>query len=319
MKILITGGAGFIGSHLCEALLSKGNTVTIIDNLSTGKFSNIAHLRTNKNFHYVIGSVLDKNLLENLIAESDEIYHLAAAVGVKFIIENPLLSLQTNIIGTEYVLELSNKYKKKVLLASTSEIYGKSECIPFREEADRVLGSTSISRWSYSCAKAVDEFLALAYFREKKLPVIIVRLFNTVGPRQTGQYGMVIPKFVKAALLGHPIVIYGTGKQSRCFADVADVIWGLQTLMNEPKAIGQIFNLGNIEEISIEDLAQKIKGLVGSDSKIEYVPYENAFEEGFEDMQRRMPDISKITEYIGYQPKYNLDKILERVIKYYET
>jgi UDP-glucose 4-epimerase len=319
MKILITGGAGFIGSHLCETLLSEGNTVTIIDNLSTGKFSNIAHLRSNKNFHYVIGSVLDKNLLENLIADADEIYHLAAAVGVKFIIDNPLLSLQTNIIGTEYVLELSNKYKKKVLLASTSEIYGKSECIPFKEEADRVLGSTSISRWSYSCAKAVDEFLALAYFREKKLPVIIVRLFNTVGPRQTGQYGMVIPKFVKAALLSHPIVIYGTGKQSRCFADVADIIWGLKTLMNEPKAIGQVFNLGNTEEITIEDLAQKIKVLVGSESKIEYVPYENAFEEGFEDMQRRMPDISKITEYIGYKPKYNLDKILERVIKYYET
>jgi len=319
MKILITGGAGFIGSHLCEALLSEGNTVTIIDNLSTGKFSNIAHLKTNKNFNYVIGSVLDKNLLENLIAEADEIYHLAAAVGVKFIIDNPLLSLQTNIIGTEYVLELSNKYKKKVLLASTSEIYGKSECIPFKEEADRVLGSTSISRWSYSCAKAVDEFLALAYFREKKLPVIIVRLFNTVGPRQTGQYGMVIPKFVKAALLSHPIVIYGTGKQSRCFADVADIVWGLKTLMNEPKAIGQIFNLGNTEEITIEDLAQKIKVLVNSDSKIEYVPYENAFEEGFEDMQRRMPDISKISEYIGYKPKYNLDKILERVIKYYET
>ena len=318
MKILITGGAGFIGSHLCESLLAEGQDVTIIDNLSTGKFSNISHLQELKNFHYTIGSILDKNLLENLICNADVIYHLAAAVGVKYIVENPLLSLQTNITGTEYVLELSNKYKKKVLLASTSEIYGKSDKIPFKEEDDRVLGSTSISRWSYSCAKAIDEFLALAYSREKKLPVIIVRLFNTVGPKQTGEYGMVIPKFVKAALLNQPIIIYGTGEQSRCFADVIDVVNGIKKLMDEPKAIGQIFNLGNTEEITINDLAHKIKKQVNSDSKIEYIPYENAFEEGFEDMHRRMPDLTKINKLIGYVPVYNLDAILERVVKYYE-
>jgi len=319
MRTLITGGAGFIGSHLCEHLLAEGHTVSIIDNLSTGKFSNIAHLQTNPNFQYTIGSILDTKLLENLVSSCDEIYHLAAAVGVKYIIENPLLSLQTNILGTDQILEMANKYKKKVLLASTSEIYGKNDQIPFKEEDDRVLGSTSISRWSYSCAKAIDEFLAFAYLREKRLPIIIVRLFNTVGPRQTGQYGMVIPKFVKAAQLNQPIIIYGTGKQSRCFADVADVVCGLTTLMSEPKAIGQVFNLGNTEEVTIEDLAMKIKTRTNSQSKIEYKPYEDVFEQGFEDMYRRMPDLTKVKEYIGYAPKYNLDAILERVIKYYET
>ena len=317
MKILVTGGAGFIGSHLCEFLLSAGHEVVVIDNLSTGKLSNVSHLKDNKNFHCVIGSILDMSVLEPLVAEADEIYHLAAAVGVKYIIDNPLLSLQTNILGTENVLELSNKYKKKVLVASTSEIYGKSDALPFKEESDRVLGSTSISRWSYSCAKAIDEFFALAYYREKQLPVVIVRLFNTVGPRQSGQYGMVIPKFVKAALLGHPIVVFGDGQQSRCFADVADVVWGLYTLMNEPRAIGQIFNIGSMEEITIDGLAQKVRSLVGSSSKIEYIPYEDAYEHGFEDMLRRMPDISKIGDLIGYKPKYSLDMILERVIRYY--
>jgi len=318
MKILITGGAGFIGSHLAELLLSEGHKITIIDNLSTGKFSNIEQLEHNKNFHYFIGTILDKDLMEKLISETDEIYHLAAAVGVKYIIDNPLLSLQTNIMGTEYVLELANKYKKKVLLASTSEIYGKSDKIPFKEEDDRVLGTTSISRWGYACSKAIDEFIALAYFREKKLPVVIVRLFNTVGPRQSGQYGMVIPKFVKAAMLGHPITIFGTGKQARCFSDVADVVSGLVALMKEPKAVGQIFNIGNTEEITIEDLAMKIKTLTNSNSKIEYIQYEDAYEEGFEDMLRRMPDLTKIHEYIGYIPKYTLEMILERVMKYYE-
>lgn len=318
MNILITGGAGFIGSHLSEALLAEGHKVTIIDNLSTGRFSNISHLQNNKNFQYVIGTILDRCLMENLVADADEIYHLAAAVGVKYIIDNPLLSLQTNILGTENVLEFANKYKKKVLVASTSEIYGKSDKIPFREDDDRVLGSTSISRWGYSCSKAIDEFMALAYYREKKLPVVIVRLFNTVGPRQSGQYGMVIPKFVKAALLNHPILIFGSGKQSRCFADVADVVWGLKSLMKEPKAIGQVFNIGNTEEISIEELARKVKALIKSDSKIEYIPYEDAYEEGFEDMLRRMPDLSKINECTGYTPKYSLDMILERVVSYYE-
>ncbi|MFO7896474.1 MAG: GDP-mannose 4,6-dehydratase, partial [Candidatus Cloacimonadales bacterium] len=237
---------------------------------------------------------------------------------VKYIIDNPLLSLKTNISGTENVLEFANKYKKKVLVASTSEIYGKSEEIPFREDADRLLGATSISRWSYSCAKAVDEFLSLAYYREKKLPVVIVRCFNTVGPRQTGQYGMVIPKFVKAALLNHPITIFGDGKQSRCFGDVCDVTDGMIRLMNEPKCEGEIFNIGNDDPITIEALAQKIKKMTASKSKIEYVKYEDAFEEGFEDMQHRKPDLSKINEFIGYKPKHNLDKILERIIDHFE-
>lgn len=318
MNILITGGAGFIGSHLTESLLSEGHKIKVIDNLSTGRFSNIAHLQDNPNFKYVIGTILDRNLMENLISECDIIYHLAAAVGVKYIIDNPLLSLQTNIMGTEYVLEYANKYKKKVLVASTSEIYGKSDKIPFREEDDRVLGSTSISRWGYSCSKAIDEFIALAYYREKKLPVVIVRLFNTVGPRQSGQYGMVIPKFVKAALLGHPLMIFGDGKQSRCFTDVSDVVWGLKALMNEPKAEGQIFNIGNTEEITIEDLAVKVKAVTNSNSKIEYIPYEDAYEEGFEDMRRRMPDLTKINKITGYAPKINLETILERVVKHYE-
>lgn len=318
MKIFVTGGAGFIGSHLVEKLLELGHQVTIIDNLSTGRFSNITHLIGNPDFSYVIGTILDRILMEKLISECDYVYHLAAAVGVKYIIENPLLSLQTNIVGTENVLEFANKYKKKVLITSTSEIYGKSEKVPFKEEDDRVLGSTSISRWGYSASKGIDEFLALAYYREKKLPVVIVRCFNTVGPRQTGQYGMVIPKFIKNALMNNPITIFGDGKQSRCFADVEDVVNGMIKLMGEKAAEGQIFNIGNTEEITIEDLAKKIKNMVDSKSKIEYIPYIEAYEEGFEDMQRRIPDLSKITEYIGYKPVYSLDNILERVVKYYE-
>ncbi|HOE92020.1 MAG TPA: GDP-mannose 4,6-dehydratase [Candidatus Cloacimonadota bacterium] len=319
MRILITGGAGFIGSHLSEELLNQGHYVTIIDNLSTGRFSNIAHLQSHPNFKYVIGTILDSRLMETLISDCDQIFHLAAAVGVKYIIDNPLRSLQTNIVGTEIVLEHANKYKKKVLITSTSEIYGKSDKVPFSEDDDRILGATSISRWGYSCSKAIDEFFALAYYREKKLPVVIVRCFNTVGPRQTGQYGMVLPKFVKAALLGHPITIFGDGKQSRCFGDVCDVINGMITLINEPKAEGQTFNIGNTEEIKIEDLAIKIKQMTNSKSKIEYIPYSEAYEEGFEDMRRRIPDLTKIKEYINYSPKFNLENIIERVIKYYAS
>lgn len=319
MKILITGGAGFIGSNLADKLIHTGHTVSILDNLSTGKLSNISHLVTNPNFNYTIDTILKESVLERLIKECDQIYHLAAAVGVKYIIDNPLLSLQTNIEGTENVLEFANKYKKKVLLASTSEIYGKSNKVPFKEEDDRILGSTHISRWSYSSAKAIDEFLALAYYREKKLPVVIVRCFNTVGPRQSGQYGMVLPKFVKNALLNHPLTIYGDGKQSRCFADVEDVAAGMIKLMAEKKAEGQVFNIGSTEEITIEELAQKIKKMVNSKSKIEYLKYEDAYEEGFEDMQRRVPDLTKIKEMIGYEVSHSLDSILDRVIKYYEA
>ena len=237
---------------------------------------------------------------------------------IKYIIDNPLLSLRTNIVGTENVLELANRYKKKVLIASTSEIYGKASQVPFKEEDDRLLGSTHISRWSYSSAKAIDEFLALAYFREKKLPVVIVRCFNTVGPRQTGQYGMVVPKFVKSALLNHPIEVFGDGKQSRCFTDVADVVDGFIKLMNNKKAVGQIFNIGNDKSISIEELAHKIKKLTNSRSKIEYINYEEAYEEGFEDMRHRKPDLSKVIGLIDYKPKYDLEQILRRTIDYFE-
>ncbi len=318
MKILITGGAGFIGSHLSEKLLDSGHTVAIIDNLSTGSLANISHLISNEKFSFTIDTILNQTTMERLVKDCDQIYHLAAAVGVKYIIDNPLLSLRTNITGTEIVLEMANKYKKKVLITSTSEIYGKSENVPFKEEDDRLLGSTHISRWSYSSAKAIDEFLSLAYYREKKLPVVIVRCFNTVGPRQTGQYGMVIPKFVKNALLDHPITIFGDGEQSRCFADVQDVTDGLIKLMAEKKAEGEIFNIGNTEEVKIKDLAQLIKDMTGSNSRIEFIDYADAYEEGFEDMMRRVPDISKIKEFVGYEPQYNLDKILERVIAYYE-
>ena len=318
MKILITGGAGFIGSHLTEKLLKEGHEISVIDNLSTGKYSNIIHLIKNPKFTNKIDSILNRDVLENMIKASDQVYHLAAAVGVKYIIDNPLLSLRTNIGGTENVLEFANKYKKKVLVASTSEIYGKSDKIPFKEEDDRLLGSTHISRWSYSSAKAIDEFLALAYHREKKLPVVIVRCFNTVGPRQTGQYGMVVPKFVHNALLNHPIMIFGDGKQSRCFCDVEDVTDGMIKLMNNKKAEGQIFNIGNDLEISIEELAKKIKQMTNSRSKIEYIDYEEAYEEGFEDMRHRKPDLTKVKACIDFKPKFDLDQILQRIITYFE-
>ena len=318
MKILITGGAGFIGSHLAEKLLKAGHEISVIDNLSTGKYSNIIHLIKKPGFKYKLNSILNREIMDDLIKDVDQIYHMAAAVGVKYIIDNPLLSLRTNIVGTENVLEFANKYKKKVLIASTSEIYGKSDNVPFKEEDDRLLGSTHISRWSYSSAKAIDEFLALAYYREKKLPVVIVRCFNTVGPRQTGQYGMVIPKFVHNALLNHPITIFGDGKQSRCFCDVEDVTEGMIKLMNTKQAEGEIYNIGNDKSISIEELAQKIKKMTGSRSKIEYIKYEDAYEEGFEDMRHRKPDLTKINKLIGFKPKYELDKILQRTIAYFE-
>ncbi len=318
MNILITGGAGFIGSHLSELLLKSNHKIFALDNLSTGSLDNIAHLRTNPNFKFILGSVLNPEILDELIKQCDHIYHLAAAVGVKYIIDNPLQSLKTNISGTENVFEIANKYKKKVLLASTSEIYGKSEKVPFSEEDDRLIGSTHISRWSYSSAKAIDEFLALAYYREKKLPMVIVRFFNTVGPRQSGQYGMVIPRFVRNALLNHPITIYGDGKQSRCFGDVSDITQAIVKLMNEPKAEGQVYNVGNTEEVTIEDLAKKIMKMTNSKSKLEYVNYEDVFEEGFEDMKKRIPDITKIKNLINYEPKVNLENILLRIIKYYE-
>ncbi len=319
MRILITGGAGFIGSHLAERLLNDGHEVHIIDNLSTGRLENIEDFKANPNFRYSIGSVLNRELMDKLISKSEQVYHLAAAVGVKYIIENPLLSLKTNIVGTDNVLELCNKYKAKALITSTSEIYGKSEKVPFAEQDDRLLGSTHISRWGYSCSKAIDEFMALAFYREKKLPVVIVRCFNTVGPRQMGQYGMVLPKFIKAALLDQPIVVYGSGEQSRCFADVSDVVDAFIKLMATPECEGEIYNVGTTESISIKDLAHKVKTMCKSKSRIEYMSYEDAFEEGFEDMMNRMPDLTKINQAIGYTPKLTLDDIITRMIHYYEN
>jgi UDP-glucose 4-epimerase len=318
MRILITGGAGFIGSHLAERLLKGGHQVKVIDNLSTGKLENLETFKDHPKFSYVVGSILNRELLEQLIAESEQVYHLAAAVGVKYIIENPLLSLKTNIVGTDNVLELCNKYKCKVLITSTSEVYGKSDKLPFNETADRLMGPIQISRWGYACSKSIDEFYALAFFREKKLPVVIARLFNTVGPRQTGQYGMVLPKFIKAALLDQPIIIYGSGKQTRCFANVQDIIDAFLSLMKDKKCEGEVFNVGTQENISIEDLAKKVKEMCKSKSKIEYMTYEDAYEEGFEDMMHRMPDLAKIKKFIGYEPKIPLDETIQRMITHYE-
>ncbi len=322
MKCLITGGAGFIGSHLAEALLNKGYCVTVIDDLSTGNMENIVHLKKNTNFKFYLGSILNENLIEYLIKKSNIVYHLAAAVGVKYIIDNPMESLEVNVKGTENILEKANKLgKKKVIVASTSEIYGKDRpgIKAFRETDDRLLGSTTISRWSYSCSKALDEFLALAYYREKKLPVIILRYFNTCGPRQTGKYGMVIPRFVKQALMNQPITVYGDGRQTRCFIHVKDTVRATISLANSKRAIGEVYNIGNPKSISMIVLAGKVKKLINSKSKIVYIPYEKAYEKGFEDMRHRKPDISKIRKSIGFKPQYRINDILKDVIEYYEV
>jgi UDP-glucose 4-epimerase len=315
MRVFITGGAGFVGSHLAEALLERGDEVSILDNLSTGSIDNIAHLKQHPRFRYTIDAVENEPLLAELIDRADVVVHLAAAVGVKLIVEQPVHTIETNVHGTEVVLRHANKKKKLVLIASTSEVYGKSTTVPFREDADLVLGPTSKHRWAYACSKLIDEFLALAYWKERKLPVIIVRLFNTVGPRQTGQYGMVIPNFVRQALAGHPITVFGDGTQSRSFTYVGDVVRGLIALINEPKAVGQVFNIGNGAEITIGDLAEKVRTLTGSKSEIVRIPYDQAYESGFEDMPRRVPDITKIAGLVGYKPTVDLDEILDRVIE----
>jgi UDP-glucose 4-epimerase len=319
VKALITGGAGFIGSHLTEALLDQGHEVLILDNLSTGSIDNIAHLKGRRGFEYFIDTVNNEPLLAELIDRSDVVFHFAAAVGVKLIVEQPVYTIETNVHGTEVVLKIANKKKKLVLIASTSEVYGKSTVVPFKEDADLVLGPTLKHRWAYACSKMIDEFLALAYWKERKLPVIIVRLFNTVGPRQTGQYGMVVPNFVRQALAGHPITVFGDGHQSRSFTFVGDVVRAMVALINEPRAIGQVFNIGNGREISIGDLAVRIKEMTGSQSPIVRIPYDQAYEEGFEDMPRRVPDISKIRALIGYEPTVELDEILGRVIESLRT
>lgn len=316
MRILITGGAGFIGSHLSDAYLQRGDEVFVIDDLSTGSIENIRHLKDHPRFHYTIESVHNQPVTAELVDQCDVVVHLAAAVGVKLIVESPVRTIETNVRGTEVVLSLANKKKKKVLIASTSEVYGLSGEVPFREDGNLVMGATTKGRWSYACSKAIDEFLALAYWHEKKLPTVVVRLFNTVGPRQTGRYGMVIPTFVKQALSGRPITVYGDGKQSRCFGYVGDVVGALMKLMDHPDAVGKVFNVGSNEEITILGLAERVKKLTQSKSEIVFLPYDEAYEEGFEDMPRRVPDISKIDALVGFQPEMKLDGILSSVIDF---
>jgi UDP-glucose 4-epimerase len=313
MRTLITGGAGFIGSHLSDRLIEAGHRVTVIDDLSTGRMANIAHLEGAPGFQFVHETIMHEAVMDRLISECDVIYHLASAVGVELIVSQPVEVIERCILGTEIVLKTAHRYKKKVLLTSTSEVYGKNGRVPFSEDDDRLLGPTTRSRWSYSCSKAIDEFLALAYHKQKHLPIVIVRLFNTVGPRQTGQYGMVVPRFVQQALAGQPLTVYGDGLQQRCFGYVGDIVGALTELMEHPGAVGQIFNIGNTEEVSILELARRIIALTNSSSTIQMVPYEVAYEAGFEDMARRIPDLTRIRSLIGYEPAVGLDEIIRRI------
>lgn len=315
-SILITGGAGFIGSHLADALIARGDRVAIIDDLSTGAVANIRHLKGHPNFSYTLDTIANEAVLAELIDESDAVVHLAAAVGVQLIVQSPVRTIETNVNGTELVLRWAAKKGKTVLLASTSEVYGKSERVPFREDDDLVLGPSTMGRWSYACSKLLDEFLALAYYKERDLPVIIARLFNTVGPRQTGRYGMVLPRFVRAALRDVPLRVYGDGQQTRCFCYVGDTVRALIALLDHPDAIGTIFNIGNPQEVSILELAQRVVHLAHSSSPIVLVPYEHAYEAGFEDMRRRVPDISRLTALTGFRPTLDLDDIIRSVIEY---
>jgi UDP-glucose 4-epimerase len=319
MRALITGGAGFVGSHLAEALLLRGDEVTIIDDLSTGTIDNVEPFKANPAFSYVLDTIQTRPVLAELVDRADVIFHLAAAVGVRLIIESPVRTIEINTKGTELVLELAAKKRKKVLITSTSEVYGKSEAFPFDEAGELVLGATDKGRWSYACSKAIDEFLALAYWKEKRVPVVIVRLFNTVGPRQKSHYGMVIPNFVKQALANEPITVFGDGTQSRCFTWVGDVVDALVELSRHPDAVGQVFNIGSTQEISIAALAHLIKAKTQSASPIVFVPYDEAYEQGFEDMPRRVPNLAKIRKLIGYQPSLDLPRILDEIIKYYRA
>jgi len=318
LRYLITGGAGFIGSHLAERLLDRGDCVVLLDNLSTGSMDNIRHLKSSGRMQYHLDNIENRQLLAELVDDAEIIVHLAAAVGVRLIVESPVRTIETNVNGTQMILEAACKKRKLVLTASTSEVYGKSTQVPFHEDADLVLGPTTKGRWSYAASKALDEFLALSYWKEKKLPVIVVRLFNTVGPRQTGRYGMVLPNFVKQALDNAPITVYGNGKQSRCFCDVRDTIEGLIRLMDTDRAVGEVVNVGNTEEITIEGLAQLVKQRTRSTSPIEYVPYDQAYEVGFEDMMRRVPNVDKLHSLTGFRPQTPLAEIIDRVTAFFQ-
>lgn len=317
MRALITGGAGFIGSHLSEALLADGHSVMVVDDLSTGRFENIKPLTSLPNFRFAIETITNETVMDRLVSECDIIFHLAAAVGVELIVQSPVRTIETNIMGSEMVLRTARRYGKKVLIASTSELYGKSDSIPFKEDDDSVFGPTIRSRWSYAVSKAIDEFLALAYYQEKNLPVVIFRLFNTIGPRQRGRYGMVVPRFVRQALAGDAITVYDDGKQSRCFCNVQDVVRGIVGLAAQPAAEGQVYNIGSGEEVSILELAKRVKARTNSQSEIILVPYEEAHAAGFEDMRRRVPDTSKINRLIGWKPTISLDQTLDQIIAYY--
>jgi nucleoside-diphosphate-sugar epimerase len=317
VRYLITGGAGFIGSHLAERLLEKGEQVVLLDNLSTGSMENIRHLKGSDRLEYHLDGIENRQVLAELVDDADVIVHLAAAVGVKLIVESPVRTIETNVNGTQMILEAASKKKKLVLIASTSEVYGKNTNVPFHENADLVLGPTTKGRWSYAASKALDEFLALSYWKEKNQPVIVVRFFNTVGPRQTGRYGMVLPNFVKHALDGAPIEVYGNGQQSRCFCDVRDTVEALLRLMPLDRAVGEVINIGNTEEVTIENLAKIVKHRTGSDSPIQFVPYDKAYEPGFEDMMRRVPSIEKLHALTGFRPQTNLADIIDRVSAYF--
>lgn len=316
MKVLITGGAGFIGSHLSERHLDRGDEVYIIDDLSTGSIKNIEHIKQRPEFHYYLDTVTNQSLVAELVDLCDVVYHLAAAVGVRLIVESPVRTIETNIRGTEVVLHHAAKKRKRVLITSTSEVYGKRDRIPFSENDDLVMGPTNKGRWSYACSKAIDEFMAVAYWKEKKVPTVIARLFNTVGPRQSGRYGMVIPNFVRQALEGRKITVFGDGSQSRCFAHVSDIVGALMNLIEHPSAVGEVYNIGSTEEVTILQVAERIKSLTQSKSEITFLPYDEAYEEGFEDMLRRVPSIEKINRLVGYRPTFGLDEILKSVIDY---
>ena len=319
MKILITGGAGFVGSHLADKLIGEGHEITVIDDLSTGRYSNVAHLEDTERFRLIIDTVLNERLMEELVRETDRVYHMASAVGVKLIMERPVRTIETIFRGTDVVLGFCSRYRKRVLIPSTSEVYGKGASVPFKEDDDLLTGATDKHRWAYACAKTLDEFLALAHWKETRLPVVVVRLFNTVGPRQTGQYGMVVPRFVHSAIKNEPIQVHGDGTQSRCFGHVHDIVEGLVKLLETPTCFGQVINVGNSEEVSIKELADRAIALTGSKSEIQFVPYEEAYGAGFEDMRRRVPSLDKARQLIGYQPTRGLDDIINDVANEYRN